>query len=151
MYSHAPIHYHYHSTITEVLDQSKTFTPNCKTGLFVSVWTFTRKLASLSPAAVRVITIDIGSAEHVNIYFIVLQPHWKQAELWQCQNKSSFWIFQTTFRNTLCFLNKPESWQWSISYHFPIMVQGEIICWSSKRKRSHPQKKICVVFWKMAG
>ena len=62
-----------------------------------------------------------------------------------------FLNFLANFHKFPCFLNKPESWQWSISYHFPIMVQGEIICWSSKRKRSHPQKKICVVFWKMAG
>ena len=50
-------------------------------------------------------------------------------------------LWKINFNNTLCFLNKPKVWQWSISYHFPIMVQGEIICWSSKRKRSHPQRK----------
>ena len=69
--------------------------------------------------------------------------------------KTSWVVVMSKWKVLFEFLSQlPQTWimaVWSISYHFPIMVQGEIICWSSKRKRSHPQKKICVVFWKMAG
>ena len=139
-------HCYYHSTITEVLDQSKTFTPNCKTGLFVSVWTFTRKLASLSPAAVRVITIDIGSAEHVNIYFRILLLHWKQAELWQCHIEKFFLNFSDNFHKYPLLLE--QTWIMAVInfISFPNYGSGgNYLLIKQKEKKSSTKENLCGV------